>query len=364
MNGLKYPKIATALFTIASSVTTWLGLRNTLEFAAYKELVSAMWGIFSGVGITVMWFFLYDWYPILDKKTQRYFLYTLPLAFALIFSSSTLFSIVSLGGVRVKMIHMEKTVIKAEEMFAEVSGEVAADVSLIASLKMFEEQFAGQSTDEELLGVLTGFDGRDVVVNQLHVLSATLGNLRTNLSQSHTDRERILEEIREEIRALRETINDSVLTLVEKDKAFTHKLSRLNDLFQQIRGGEITSTVSQIVRRLEDFSPSGQPGGKKIAKAQQNALDKVMRSVSGAKSILSNEIERRQRRTRALAILKPIAMSRGIFIYAAEIPGAWGGAISFDWFPGIFFLWITWTSKKRREMEIEQAHLEVKEDLQ
>lgn len=367
-------KVTTLFLAAVSACTTWSGFRSIGQLSSdefTREVMPVLMAGASFLASIALWFSLFTWYPKADKDTKRKLNWAMGITGIIIFGLSTIWTVMGLGGDAALIHHMNHTVKKTEEILNSIAGRVEKETQMATSSKMLSEQFTGLASMEKG-GAFTVdkdrkiiYEGRGEVFIQLTSLSQTLTNLEQLITSSVTSRRNTIEEVKEEISKLRETVADTNTPPSTRMRYFSAKLSTVNQLFQKIQSQQVDRLAKEVSRQLQSLSATNAPkGGTKVGEAQKSAVDRLSQTVDSAQKIMLKFTESGSNEFFEISPLTAIDMGNAVIRYAYVILPAWAGAIALDYVPVLFLFILNWTAKIREEEEIKKMQREIQKETE
>jgi len=338
-------------------MTTWQGLCyvNRLADSSFqRETMPIAVATATFLLALGLWLPLFKWYPKLDEKRKRIVLYfVVPFGITTIFFSSTVWSIIGIGGVPAMTQHMTVTVEQAEGTLTSLTARVEREAALKAPVTLLSNQFATLSQLEERKGAFTTFQGVGDVSIQLQSLSETLHNLGNQIGENSSERRQDLADARETLEKLRKTVDDPEISMSNKSIQFSRQLTGLNQTFERVASSRIVEVIKSVSRDLDSLSALQAPqGDTKLADAQRSALQNLGQTVATAKDTMAKFLQDISSADDVkLKNLTAISPSVAVRRYWSSILPEISASITLDFFPAVLFILLTITVDVRKKEE-------------
>lgn len=307
-----------------------------------------------------LWLPLFRWYPKLNEPKKRLVLYlVVPFGITTIFFSSTVLSVIGIGGVPAMTQHMAVTVEQAEGTLTSLTARVEREAALRVPITLLSNQFTTLSQLEEKKGAFTTFQGVGDVSIQLQSLSETLHNLGKQIEDNTSERRQDLAEARETLEKLRKTVDDPEVSMSDKSIQFSRQLTGLNQTLERVASSRIVEVVKSVSRDLDSLSALQSPkGDTELADAQRNAIQNLSQTVATAKDTMAKFLQDMSSSDDIkLKNLTAISPSVAVRRYWSSILPEISASIALDFFPVTLFILLTLTIDVRKKEEDEEAAL-------
>ena len=334
--------IATAaiiVFGLISAYTTYLGAADMIDPSKPWYFGIIPWGvaIVAFVFSTVIYVFYFNVFPVASTIRAAILAMTIPAFIALMFSMSTMLSVIGFGGDAAMQYHLNTTIQNADRKLNSLVRSLAKEQELGTTLRQLSQQFRALS-DAEIRGGITGVTGTGDTTLTLATISKVFAEMQ-QIAAAHKEEIGALNtkgiKVVSDLRAL----NHSGLPLAEKVARFAVKLNELNTVFSSMQGLSVVRSVKAVSTGLDKLVLQTPNPSTAVGQAQTRGLPKVVELVTSAKRIVGDETENLISEAVQIEPLNVIDVGTAIFEYAREIKVAWAAALAAD-FAGLLFLGI------------------------
>ena len=334
-------RVTLGVLALASGVYTYLGVRELLNGNATLVLFAAViYSVAVSVGIYAFWSYLMRLMPHMrDSGARGLLVGCMLLGSLMIIAMSSWLNASALAGAAAIQQHLATAVQAYSRDLDKAHNNALAAQGLLPDIQMAATRFS-QLANAERGGSLTGTSGSGTVVQLLTQMSAQLGNLGQEVTQSADRVKALYEQGGKHLAKMRELVSDRGPISARGD-AFGSEVLSLMGVVASLQ----QTSVAPAVKRAADGLAAGfiapAAGGRSadLAERQTMVVGKVEGAVAAQSAALSGAADKILQTPQVEpARFQPLSPAEAVLRYAGDFIPSWAGAISIDLMPAVLVL--------------------------
>ncbi|KAB0680795.1 hypothetical protein [Aureimonas leprariae] len=330
-------QVTLSVLALGSGVFTYLGVRELLDGSPTTVFLGAV--IYSSavsVAIYAFWSYLMRLMP--HVRGSRGLLYVaMALGAAMIMAMSSWLNASALAGAAALEQHLANTTEEYQQRFNAANENALAAQSLLPDIQLASQRFAGLADVERQSGALTGTSGSGTVVQLLSQMSAQLGGLQQEITESRQAVDVLFADGSKRLATMRELVSSSG-PIAERSNAYAEEAVKLSGLITALQQ---TSVAPAVKRAADDLGKSFiAPVADGVDATLQTRQTEVVGKVEAAVKAQSTALARAADEILSRPVVEPLRFTplsapEAVIRYAADFLPSWAGAIAIDLVPGV-----------------------------